>query len=160
MYAILLLVILVRATNALECWQGEHEILTPGGTRDLMVLAKCPVNFTRCGTLTCSMDEKALKGLLGVPPGTKSATTMTKACLPAIGECELQPKEGISSTGAAFMALKKHCKASCCEGNACNGESIVRKSESNTRSGTLGLRSLGTVTAIMAFFAVFFVRWN
>ncbi|KAI3417541.1 hypothetical protein GPALN_013261 [Globodera pallida] len=192
MYAILLLLlgILLRATNALECWQGLHETTTPaGGTINLMALGKCRAGYERCFKLACSMDEKALEGLPNIPPGTKSVTTTIKTCLPATGECELSPREGVSRTGVPFMTLKKHCETSCCESNACNGESNARNGESsarnngesnarngesnarngesnarngesnarngesNARNGTLGLRSLGTVAAMMAFLA-------
>uniref|UniRef100_A0A183BKU9 Activin_recp domain-containing protein n=1 Tax=Globodera pallida TaxID=36090 RepID=A0A183BKU9_GLOPA len=44
------------------------------------------------------------------------------------------------------MVTSKYCKVTCCDGNACNG--------------TLGLRSVGTVAAMMAFFAVLFVHWH
>uniref|UniRef100_A0A914I283 Uncharacterized protein n=1 Tax=Globodera rostochiensis TaxID=31243 RepID=A0A914I283_GLORO len=195
MYAILLLVILVRATNALECWQGTTIITTPGGTKGEMKLEKCPAGllFTRCNKVSCSMDEDALKEFPGIPAGTKSVTTTAKGCLLPAAECEM-PEEG-DLNGVSFKTLKKYCKMSCCEGNACNGESDARNGEGNAcngegnacngegnacngesdahngesdaRSGegnacngTLGLRSLGTVTAIMALFAVFFVRWN
>uniref|UniRef100_A0A183CQE0 Secreted protein n=1 Tax=Globodera pallida TaxID=36090 RepID=A0A183CQE0_GLOPA len=71
MYVLLLIAVLLRATNALECWQGFTEITTPGGTKRVMELAKCPaaLAFTHCSTISCSMDEKALKGLPGILPG-------------------------------------------------------------------------------------------
>ncbi|KAI3418028.1 hypothetical protein GPALN_010621 [Globodera pallida] len=149
MYAIvlLLLAVLLRATNALECWQGMTEITTPGGTINLMAFKKCPAHlaFTHCTKISCSMDEEALKEIPDIPPGTKSKTGTAKGCLLPMGECEL-PDEGIGLNGVPFKTMKKYCKMSCCEGNGCNG--------------TLGLGSLGTVAAIMALFAAFFVRWN
>uniref|UniRef100_A0A183CEL1 UPAR/Ly6 domain-containing protein n=1 Tax=Globodera pallida TaxID=36090 RepID=A0A183CEL1_GLOPA len=91
------------------------------------------------------MDGAALRELqlTHVPPGTKSLTLTSKGCQPATDKCGL-PEENFM--GVPFKSLQKYCKVTCCDGNACNG--------------TLGLRSVGTVAAMMAFFALFFVHWH
>uniref|UniRef100_A0A914IAQ3 Uncharacterized protein n=1 Tax=Globodera rostochiensis TaxID=31243 RepID=A0A914IAQ3_GLORO len=53
-------------------------------------------------------------------------------------KCEI-PEKDASTQGLSLKKLKKICKVSCCNGDACNG--------------TFGLRSFGTVAAMMAPFA-------
>uniref|UniRef100_A0A914H7S2 Protein quiver n=1 Tax=Globodera rostochiensis TaxID=31243 RepID=A0A914H7S2_GLORO len=131
---------------ALKCWRGAFVNMVPGGAIQKMRLWECPEGSARCVKMHCSMDEAALRALQldHVPPGTKSLTQTSKGCLLATDKCEL-PDE--TFMGVSFKSLQKYCKVTCCDGNACNG--------------TLGLRSVGTVAAMMAFFAaVFFVHWH
>uniref|UniRef100_A0A914HLV2 Uncharacterized protein n=1 Tax=Globodera rostochiensis TaxID=31243 RepID=A0A914HLV2_GLORO len=113
---------------------------------DLMKLTKCPADIKRCFNLTCTLDADALSenGGRRFPNGSRSMMTLW-TCLPPKdeGKCEI-PNE-YNGTDLRKQK-KKYCRISCCSGNACNG--------------TLGLRVFGTVAAMIAFAAAFFVRWN
>uniref|UniRef100_A0A183BYD5 UPAR/Ly6 domain-containing protein n=1 Tax=Globodera pallida TaxID=36090 RepID=A0A183BYD5_GLOPA len=110
---------------------------------DKIKLKECTAGVERCIKLTCTLDAKALnENAPGMPlPDDTRYTTTVKACMESEKTCEIPDKvEGIDNKA------KKYCGMSCCTGYACNG--------------TLGLRSFGTVAAMIAFVAAFFVRWN
>uniref|UniRef100_A0A914HLW5 Protein quiver n=1 Tax=Globodera rostochiensis TaxID=31243 RepID=A0A914HLW5_GLORO len=143
---LMLLATLLHATstaNALDCWVGMsarenapaeskvYEAINVG-----LSLMECPASITHCVKLTCKLDTEALKEI-----------APEKACLPPEEKsCEI-PEKGVGIVnGVDTNKIKNYCRMSCCTGNACNG--------------TLGLRSFGTVAAMLAFIAAFFLRWN
>uniref|UniRef100_A0A183CPC6 Ig-like domain-containing protein n=1 Tax=Globodera pallida TaxID=36090 RepID=A0A183CPC6_GLOPA len=109
-------------------------------------LYECPAGTNLCAKVTCAMDTEALRELAyageHIYPGSRK-TTIIKDCMPpGEEECEIPNK----LIGQNMRKQKNYCRISCCTGHECNG--------------TLGLRSFGTVAAMIAFVAAFFVRWN
>uniref|UniRef100_A0A183C2A7 Protein quiver n=1 Tax=Globodera pallida TaxID=36090 RepID=A0A183C2A7_GLOPA len=155
----LLLAALLHATstvNALDCWVGHSSKMKGPSrfsikSRDHMSVAlslyECPAGTKRCAKVTCAMDTEALRELAyageHIYPGSRQTTIMKDCMPPGDEECEI-PNE--FSGQYIRKQKKKYCRISCCTGHECNG--------------TLGLRSFGTVAAMIAFVAAFFVRWN